>query len=179
MKMVVTPTAAIVFLIWCIIKAHGIGPIVQQPASIHGSNLAWAMVVSLMSCISNSVTLLTSACFVHFSAPHLTFDTNRNAPDFASRARTPAAAVWPQLFALPLSSSIVCLIGILVSSSSRAIYGEVIWSPIDLLNRFLDDNPSPATRFGVCSVLTTFTLSDVAHPLTRYGSSPSPLLLHR
>lgn len=57
--MVVTPTAAIVFLIWCIVKAHGIGSIVHQPSSIHGSNLAWAMVVSLMSCISYMVTLLT------------------------------------------------------------------------------------------------------------------------
>jgi len=44
----------------------------------------------------------------------------------------------------------VCLIGILVSSSSQAIYGEAIWSPIDLLNKFLDDNPSHSTRLGVC-----------------------------
>ncbi|KAF8439098.1 hypothetical protein L210DRAFT_3612782 [Boletus edulis BED1] len=69
----VTPTAAI---------AHDIGPIVKQPASIHGSNLAWAMVVSLMSCISDMVTLLT------------------NAPDFAFWASTPAAALWLQLFYL-------------------------------------------------------------------------------
>lgn len=111
--------------------------------------------------------------------PHLTLEQNRNAPDFASRARTPAAALWPQLVALPLASSVVCLIGILVSSSSQAIYGEAIWSPIDLLGRFLDESPTSATRFGVGPVLTTFTVQDVAHRLTRYGSSPLPLLLHR
>lgn len=92
-----------------------------------------------------------------FLRPHLTLKRNRNAPDFASRASTPAAALWPQLFAFPLASSIICLIGILVSSSSQAIYGEAIWSPIDLLGQFLDDNPSHATRFGVCLILTTFT----------------------
>ncbi|KIJ59374.1 hypothetical protein HYDPIDRAFT_162483 [Hydnomerulius pinastri MD-312] len=140
-KMIVTPIAAIAFLVWCIVKAHGIGPIIHQPSTIHGSNLAWAMVVSLMSCISNSATLVT------------------NAPDFASRARTPAAALYPQLFAIPLTCSVVCLIGILVSSSSQALYGEAIWSPIDLLGRFLDDSPSHATRFGVWFISASFIIA--------------------
>ena len=39
--------------------------------------------------------------------------------------------------------------GIIVSSSSQVIFGESVWSPVDLLNRFLDDDPSRATRFGV------------------------------
>ncbi|KAL4079373.1 permease for cytosine/purines, uracil, thiamine, allantoin-domain-containing protein [Scleroderma citrinum] len=142
-KMIVTPIAAIVFLVWCIVKAKGIGPIVHQPSTVHGSSLAWAMVVSLMSCISNSATLVT------------------NAPDFASRARTPAAALYPQLYAIPLTCSIVCLVGILVSSSSQAIYGEAIWSPIDLLDRFLDDNPSHATRFGVWFISVSFIIAQV------------------
>lgn len=63
-KITVTPTAAILFLIWYTLKAHGIGPIVQQPSAIHGSILVWAMVVSLMSCGSNMATLLT---------PHVSF----------------------------------------------------------------------------------------------------------
>ncbi|KAH0835924.1 hypothetical protein J3R83DRAFT_9822 [Lanmaoa asiatica] len=84
---------------------------------------------------------------------HLTLKQNRNAPDFASRARTPAAALWPQPVALPLTPSI-------------AIYGEAIWSPIDLLGRFLDETPTPATRFRVCPVLAAFTVPDVARSLT-------------
>ena len=81
----------------------------------------------------------------------------RNAPDFASRAKTPGAALWPQLFAVPISFSVVSFIGIIVSSSSQAIYGEAIWSPIDLLGRFLDDSPSSATRFGVCADLVFYS----------------------
>jgi NCS1 nucleoside transporter family len=131
-KTVTMPIAAVAFLAWCIVKAHGIGPILHQPSTLHGSKLGWAMVVSTMSCISNMSTLIT------------------NAPDFSSRARTPSAALYPQLFAPPITSSIVSLVGIFVSSSSQAIYGEPIWSPVDLLGRFLDDHPSGATRFGVC-----------------------------
>ncbi|KAF8870175.1 permease for cytosine/purines, uracil, thiamine, allantoin-domain-containing protein [Infundibulicybe gibba] len=111
LKAIVAPMAGITFFIWCIVKAHGVGPIIHQPAKLHGSDLAWAMVVSLMSCISNMATLVA------------------NAPDFASRAATPSAALFPQLVSVPLTFSIVSFIGIIVSSSSETIYGEAIWSP--------------------------------------------------
>ncbi|EGN92879.1 hypothetical protein SERLA73DRAFT_190478 [Serpula lacrymans var. lacrymans S7.3] len=143
-KMIVTPIAAIAFLVWCIVKAKGVGPIINQPSTLHGSNLGWAMIVSLMSCISNSATLVT------------------NAPDFASRAKTPNAALYSQIYALPLSSTIVCLVGILVSSSSQALFGEAIWSPIDLLGKFLDNNPSHATRFGVWFISASFIIAQVS-----------------
>ena len=60
MKAVVVPIAGITFFIWCIVKAHGVGPIIHQPSTVHGSTLAWNMVASLMSCISNMATLVTS-----------------------------------------------------------------------------------------------------------------------
>jgi nucleobase:cation symporter-1, NCS1 family len=131
-KSIVTPIAGIVFFIWCIVKAKGVGPIISQPSTVRGSELGWSMVVSLMSCISNMATLVT------------------NAPDFSSRAKTPSAALYPQLWSVPLGFSIVSFVGIIVSSSSQVLYGEPIWSPIELLGRFLDNNPSSATRFGVC-----------------------------
>ncbi|KAG2124441.1 permease for cytosine/purines, uracil, thiamine, allantoin-domain-containing protein [Suillus clintonianus] len=140
---ILMPIASMTFLIWCIVKAHGIGPIVHQSSTLHGSKLGWAMVVGTMSCVSNKVTLVT------------------NAPDFASRARTPSAALYPQLFASPLTASFVCLIGILVSSSSQAIYGRAIWSPIELLGNFLYDNPSKATRFGVWFISASFVIAQV------------------
>ncbi|KAF5311098.1 hypothetical protein D9619_008167 [Psilocybe cf. subviscida] len=143
LKSIVTPIAGIVFFVWCIVKAKGVGPIIHQPASLHGSDLSWSMVVSLMSCISNMATLVT------------------NAPDFASRAKTPSAALWPQVVAVPLSFSIVSFIGIIVSSSSQAIYGEAVWSPIDLLGKFLDDSPSSATRFGVWFIAFAFIIAQL------------------
>ncbi|KAG1767975.1 permease for cytosine/purines, uracil, thiamine, allantoin-domain-containing protein [Suillus occidentalis] len=127
---ILMPIASITFLVWCIVKAHGIGPIVHQPSILHGSKLSWAMVASFMSCISNEVTLVT------------------NAPDFASRARTPSAALYPQLFAIPLSAAF-------------AIYGTAIWSPIELLGNFLNDNPSNATRFGVWFISASFMLAQM------------------
>ncbi|KAF7968336.1 hypothetical protein HWV62_30959 [Athelia sp. TMB] len=143
LKAIVAPTAGITFFIWTIVKAKGLGPIIHQPSSLHGSDLSWAMVVSLMSCISNMATLVT------------------NAPDFASRARTPSAALWPQLIAVPFAFSIVSFIGIIVGSSSEVLYGTPVWSPIDLLGMFLDGNPSHATRFGVWFISASFIIAQI------------------
>ena len=59
LKSVVAPVAGITFFIWCIVKAKGVGPIISRPSTVHGSELGWDMVVSLMSCISNMATLVT------------------------------------------------------------------------------------------------------------------------
>jgi len=48
-----------------------------------------------------------------------------------------------------------------VSSSSQAIYGTAIWSPIELLGNFLDDNPSGATRFGVWFISASFMIAQI------------------
>jgi len=69
----------------------------------------------------------------------------------------------PQLIAVPLGFSLVSFIGIIVSSSSQVIYGEAIWSPIDLLGKFLDNNPSGATRFGVWFIAAAFILAQVCN----------------
>lgn len=58
-KAVIVPIAGITFFIWCIVKAHGVGPIVRQPSKVHGSSLGWAIVANLMSCVSNMATLVT------------------------------------------------------------------------------------------------------------------------
>jgi NCS1 family nucleobase:cation symporter-1 len=57
-KAYVVPTAGISFFIWAIVRAKGIGPIVHQPGTAHGSKLAWGMVSGIMSAIANFATLI-------------------------------------------------------------------------------------------------------------------------
>ncbi|KAG3229927.1 NCS1 nucleoside transporter family [Suillus brevipes Sb2] len=142
-KMIITLFACLIFMIWCIVKAKGVGPIVKQPATIHGSELAWAMISGIGVCISNMITLTT------------------NAPDFGSRAKTPSAPIVSQFWSIPFSYGLICLFGVIVSSSSQTIYGETIWSPVDLLAKFLDDDPSNATRFGVWFIAFSFIIAQL------------------
>ena len=139
------PCAGVAFFIWAIVRAHGIGPIVKQGSKLHGSALAWAVIKGIMSAIANFATLIV------------------NDPDFARFARKPRDALWSQLLTIPIGFAITSFIGIIVSSSSSVIYkGDPIWSPLELLERFLKDpEVNGGTRFGVFVIGAAFTLAQL------------------
>jgi len=96
-------------MVWAIVKAGGIGPIVHQGSSVSGSKKAWACISAIMNCISNFATLIV------------------NDPDFARFAKKPRDAIWSQLFTIPLGFALTAFIGVIVSSSSTVIYGAPVW----------------------------------------------------
>ena len=136
------PCAGVAYFIWAITKARGLGPIVHQGSTIHGSVLAWGMVKGIMSSIANFATLIV------------------NDPDFARFARKPKDALWSQLFTIPIGFAITSFIGIIVSSSSKVIYGQAIWNPLSLLSNFLD-GASLGERFGVFVIAFAFALAQL------------------
>jgi len=141
-KSIVVPPAGLAFLIWAIVKAGGIGPVVNRSNSIYGSELAWEVILGIMSSVANFAALIV------------------NAPDFARFARTPKDAKWSQLFSIPVSFAITSLIGILVSSAAEVIYNETIWDPLDILERFIEDGGS-GERFGVFVIALAFALAQL------------------
>jgi len=142
LKAYVVPVAAISYLVWALVKAHDIGPIIHKKAEISGSDFSWAMVKGIMSSIANFATLIV------------------NDPDFTRFARKPRDTLWSQLITIPTGFAITSLIGILVSSSSQVIYGEPIWNPLDLLQNFLNEGDS-ATRAGVFLIAFAFALAQL------------------
>ncbi|KAL2153773.1 hypothetical protein VTH82DRAFT_4928 [Thermothelomyces myriococcoides] len=142
-KAYVVPCAGIAFLIWSVVRAGGVGPIVRQPATKEGSALAWEFVKGVMSSIANFATLIV------------------NSPDFSRFAGKPRDALWSQLFTIPIGFAFTSLIGIIVSSASAVIYNEdPIWDPLDLLEHFLDDGGA-AQRFGVFVIAVAFALAQL------------------
>lgn len=130
-------------MVWCIVRAGGVGQIIKQPNTIHGSDLAWEFVKGIMSSIGNFATLIVNDC------------------DFARFARRPKDALWSQLIAIPTCFAVTSFIGIIVSSSSTAIFGHAIWDPLDILAKFIDDGSS-AERFGVFVIALAFSLAQLA-----------------
>ncbi|KAE9375617.1 hypothetical protein N431DRAFT_437113 [Stipitochalara longipes BDJ] len=142
-KAFVVPTAGISFFIWAVVRAHGIGPIVHQPNTSHGSELAWGMVSGVMSAIANFATLIV------------------NDPDFARFAHKPKDALWPQLITIPTGFAFTSFIGIFVSSSSVVIFhGDPIWNPLKLLQSFLDEG-THRNRAGVFFIAFAFALAQL------------------
>ncbi|KAH9231123.1 hypothetical protein K456DRAFT_434729 [Colletotrichum gloeosporioides 23] len=143
-KSYVAPCAGIAFLIWAVVRAGGVGPIIRQPAKLQGSDLAWEFVKGVMSSIANFATLIV------------------NDPDFSRFARKPRDALWSQLITIPTGFAFTSFIGIIVSSSSTVIYNldEPIWNPLSLLERFIDDGSS-GQRFGVFVIASSFALAQL------------------
>ncbi|KAJ5083314.1 hypothetical protein N7456_012741 [Penicillium angulare] len=137
-----SPACAIAFFGWAIARAHGLGPIMTQSNTAHGSALAWVFVKSIMNCIANFAALVI------------------NNPDFARYARKPEDALWPQLITIPVGFAITSFIGIVVSSSSNVIFNQSVWNPLTLLGMFLED-ASSAERFGIFVIASGFALAQL------------------
>ncbi|CAM9021297.1 unnamed protein product [Wickerhamomyces anomalus] len=135
-------TAGIAFLVWTIVRAGGIGPVVHQKTELTGSDHAWAFVNSTMNCLANFATLIV------------------NAPDFSRIAKNPRDASLSQFMAIPICFAITSLIGILASSASTTMYGETLWSPLDLLDRYVNAGTS-GDRAGVFFIAAAFALAQV------------------
>ncbi|KAF7542415.1 hypothetical protein G7Z17_g11593 [Cylindrodendrum hubeiense] len=141
-KAYVVPVAGVAFLGWAVSRAGGIGPIIKQKNTIHGSELGWEIVKGIMSSIANFATLIV------------------NGSDFSRFARKPSDALWSQMITIPFGFALTSFIGIIVSSSSTVIYGESIWDPLKLLERFVEDGGS-AQRFGVFVIAGAFALAQL------------------
>ena len=143
-KAYVAPVAGVAFLVWTLVKAGGGGPVISQPAKVHGGALGWAFVESTMASLANFATLIV------------------NAPDFSRMANKPSFAMNYLVFTLsiPICFSFTSLIGILVTSASEVMYHETYWSPLDVLGRFLDDYTS-GNRTGVFFLGLAFALAQL------------------
>ncbi|KAI9729461.1 MAG: hypothetical protein M1834_006842 [Cirrosporium novae-zelandiae] len=142
-KAYIVPCCGLAYFIWTIRRAHGIGPIVKQGTTLHGSELGWSIVSGIMSCIANFATLIV------------------NDPDFARFARKPKDALWSQLFTIPIGFAITSFIGVIVSSSSTVLYNTTVWDPLKLLGHFLDNGASSGDRFGVFVIALGFALAQL------------------
>ena len=123
-------TAGIAFLVWTIVKAGGIGPVVSKKTDMSTSKHAWTFINSTMSALANFSTFIV------------------NAPDFSRLAKQPSSSAIPQLIAIPPCFALTSLIGILASSASAEMYGVTYWSPLDLLDRYIEHNGA-GNRAGV------------------------------
>lgn len=144
-KAIACPIAGFAFLIWTMVKAGGAGPVVRQPATVHGSAYAWAYIDSTMNALANFATLIV------------------NDPDFTRMARRPQSATWSQFISIPIFFSVTCLIGVLVSSASNLLYGETYWDPLDVLEQFLGKEKygKSGSRAGVFFISLGFALAQV------------------
>ena len=110
---------ALVLLIWVLVKAGGLGPILDQPSKLGWGDAFWPVFFpALMGMIAFWSTL------------------SLNMPDFTRFGAGQRQQMLGQTLGLPTTMSFFAILSILITSGTQVIYGEAIWDPIQLANRF-------------------------------------------
>ncbi|ORY23825.1 permease for cytosine/purines, uracil, thiamine, allantoin-domain-containing protein [Naematelia encephala] len=119
-------------LAWATSTAGGAGPYFHGVTEASRGNLGWSTMFGLMAIVGNfSVTSLGMSDWTRYS-------------------KTPRSPLLSQLIACPLAMGSSCVIGIIVTSCSKAILGEAIWQPYSLLQAVQAHyNNSPGSRAAV------------------------------
>lgn len=105
-------------LIWAYSAAHGFGPMLSRPATVHGAAF-WAIFIpALTSVVGFWATL------------------SLNIPDFTRFATSQRAQAWGQALALPTTMTVFSAIGVLVTSATIVVFHKAISDPVTLLGQF-------------------------------------------
>jgi len=109
----------LLLLLWITRKAGGLGPVLHTPSKFHSTSE-----------------------FLRFFIPSLTgmvgfwATVALNIPDFTRYATSQRAQIMGQALGLPTAMTLYSFIGVAVTSASAVIFGEAIWDPVVLLERF-------------------------------------------
>ncbi|TVY39558.1 putative permease [Lachnellula cervina] len=149
-KLFAAPIAALATMGWCVHKAGGSGNIFALKATVSGSQKAYLFLSSMSSVTGSWATL---AC---------------NIPDFSRYART-SKGQFIQLPFLPIIFTICAVIGIVTTSATGVIYGELIWNPLEIIAKWLDMGHGgraaaffAATAWYIAQVGTNITANSIS-----------------
>ena len=107
-------------LLWFVLShAGGVGPILSAPS--HFTNRA-----DLLKFFFPALTGMVG----YWATLSL------NIPDFTRYAKDQDAQIVGQAIGLPVAMTLFSLLGIVCTSASTVIFGQPIWSPVELLGRF-------------------------------------------
>ena len=153
-KAIFLPAAALALLIWAIVAAKGLGPILSQPSKF-----------------SNNQEFFT------FFFPALTgmvgfwATLSLNIPDFTRYARSQKAQVNGQIIGLPPSMTFFAFVGVIVTSATAIIYGNTEWDIVKLAGKFDNKIMATAAMNGIIiSTLATNIAANIVSPANDFSN---------
>lgn len=142
LKAIVSPICGIALLVWTLKRAGGVGPVIDQKTTLTGSAHAWAFIKSTMNALANFATLIV------------------NAPDFSRLAKTRKSSSWTQAISIPITFALTAIVGILVSSASKVMFGTTYWNPLDVMQEYVNDYTA-GDRAGVFLIAFGFAIAQL------------------
>jgi len=148
------PIAALCLLIWAIVAAKGLGPILDQPSKFAGSSDFW-----------------------HYFFPALTgmvgfwATLSLNIPDFTRYATSQKAQVKGQVIGLPPSMTFFAFVGVIVTSATAIIYGQTEWDIVKLAGKFDSKLMVTFAMIGIIiSTLATNIAANIVSPANDFAN---------
>lgn len=148
------PAAALGLLIWAIMAAHGLGPILDQPSKFE-----------------------TTQEFFSFFFPALTgivgfwATLSLNIPDFTRYAKSQKAQVNGQIIGLPPSMTFFAFVGVVVTSATAIIYGQPEWDIVKLTGKFENKVMVSVALIGIIiSTLATNIAANIVSPANDFSN---------
>jgi NCS1 family nucleobase:cation symporter-1 len=142
-------------LAWAVTVAKGFGPLLSQPGK-YGTLREFlpVFVPSLTAMIGFWATL------------------SLNMPDFTRFGRSQREQVIGQVVALPTTMFVFAAMGVLITSATAIIYGEVIWDPIKLIGRFSNPLVIAVSMFtAVVATLAVNIAANVVSPANDFANA--------
>lgn len=122
-------TSLLGITIWAIKAARGLGPLLSARPKVQGSGeTGWAIIQSV-SCVVGAIAVGLS-----------------NQADFSRFANKLGDQVAGQLCSIPIFGVLVPLLGCITASATGKMYGEIIWNPPVLVNKWLESDYTAASR---------------------------------
>jgi NCS1 family nucleobase:cation symporter-1 len=154
------PLAALALLFWAISAGHGLGPILSQPSKFKTTAEFWKYFIpGLTGMVGYWATL------------------SLNIPDFTRYAKSQRAQMVGQAIGLPPAMTLFSFIGVVVTSATVIIYGEMIWDPLVLAGKFTSKALVSFAMIAVAlSTLATNIAANIVSPANDFANlAPSKI----
>jgi NCS1 family nucleobase:cation symporter-1 len=139
---------------WAVVKAGGMGPILDQPSRFASRREALAFFVPALT--ANVGFWATVAL---------------NIPDLSRYARNQRAQAVGQIVGLPATMVLFSFTGIAVTSACYLVFGEAIWDPVELVSRLGRPWVVLVSLFAlVLATLTTNVAANVVAPANAFSN---------
>ncbi|KAI9164050.1 hypothetical protein HJFPF1_05685 [Paramyrothecium foliicola] len=126
---ILASTTLVAMMIWALARAGGGGPLLSQGASdMSSSELGWSMTSGVTTVIGGIAVGLT------------------NANDYTRFARKPGDQIFGQWFSIIFFGTLFPLFGCLAASATQGFWGEAVWNPPLMCQKWLDESYSPGGR---------------------------------
>jgi len=153
-KAIFLPVAALALLVWAIVAAKGLGPILSQPSKFSSSREFWSFFFpALTGMVGFWATL------------------SLNIPDFTRYAKSQKAQVNGQIIGLPPSMAFFAFVGVIVTSATAIIYGNTEWDIVKLAAKFDNKIMATVAMIGIIiSTLATNIAANIVSPANDFAN---------